>query len=330
MTARTLRRLGTLTAQTLVVLTIIVTLTFLVFTAWPADPALLACGKPCTPERLESARAFLGYDLPWWRQVGDYLTGIVAGRTFGEGAGAIHCAAPCLGYSFRLGAPVTGLILSRLPVTASLAIGATVLWMLGGVAAGIVSALRRGRPLDRAIMGLTVLGVSTPSYLLGLLGILLFGFTLDMVPVAQYVPLSASVVDWAWHLVLPWTVLAVINAAVYARLTRGHMLENLGQDYVRMARSVGLPERAVLTRHVLPNVLTPLVPLVALDLGGLLGGAVITERVFSMPGVGSLLMEAVGQTDLPVIVGVTVFAAAVVILANLVADVVLTLVDPRI
>ncbi|WP_232548443.1 ABC transporter permease [Propioniciclava soli] len=330
MNRRTLARIGVLATQTLLVLVIIVALTFMVFSAWPADPALLACGRPCTPDRLESARVFLGYDQPWYTQVWNYLTGIVAGRTFGEGAGAIHCDAPCLGYSFRLGAPVTSLIASRAPVTASLAIGAAVLWLLGGVLAGMVSALRRGTFADRGIMALTVVGVSAPSYLLGLLGILVFGFTLDMVPVANYVPFSTSPIDWAWHLVLPWTVLAFINAAVYARLVRGHMLENLGLDYVRMARSLGLTERTVISRQVLPNVLTPVIPLVALDLGALLGGAVITERVFSMPGVGSLLMDAVGQTDLPVIVGVTVFAAAIVILANLVADILATVLDPRI
>lgn len=330
MNRRTLQRIGVLVVQTLLVLVIIVSLTFVLFSAWPADPALLACGRPCTPERLESARTFLGYDQPWYAQVWNYLGGIVAGRTFGSGAGAIHCDAPCLGYSFRLGAPVTGLIASRIPITASLAIGAAVLWLIGGVVAGMVSALRRGTLADRGIMALTVVGVSAPSYLLALLGILVLGFTLDVVPVANYVPFSTSPIDWAWHLILPWTVLAFINAAVYARLVRGHMLENLGLDYVRMARSLGLTERTVISRQVLPNVLTPVIPLVALDLGALLGGAVITERVFSMPGVGSLLMDAVGQTDLPIIVGVTVFAAAIVIVANLVADVLTTLLDPRI
>ncbi|MBE6482798.1 MAG: ABC transporter permease [Actinomyces ruminicola] len=325
-----LRFLASRTAQTLLVLVIIAFVTFAVFSLWPSDPATMACGKPCTPENLERARGFMGYDQPWYTQFWHYLAGIFTGRTFGSGASAITCAAPCLGYSFRLSTPVTELIASRLPVTASIAIGAAVLWLIIGVGAGAVSALRRGSRLDRAIMTGTVLGVSTPSYLLGLLGILLFGFTLDMVPVSGYVPLTDSPVDWAWHLILPWCVLALISAAVYARMVRGEMLENLGEDYVRTARAVGLPERRVIGRHVMHNVSLPVLTYFALDLGGMLGGAVITERVFSMPGLGALLMDAVGSTDLPVITGVTLVAAAFVIVANLLVDAFAAVIDPRV
>ncbi|WP_136191820.1 MULTISPECIES: ABC transporter permease [Actinomyces] len=325
-----LRFLASRTAQTLLVLVLIAFVTFAVFSLWPSDPATMACGKPCTPENLERARGFMGYDQPWYTQFWNYLAGIFTGRTFGSGASAITCAAPCLGYSFRLSTPVTELIASRLPVTASIAIGAAVLWLLIGVGAGAVSALRRGSRLDRAIMTGTVVGVSTPSYLLGLLGILLFGFTLDMVPVSGYVPLTDSPVDWAWHLILPWCVLALISAAVYARMVRGEMLENLGEDYVRTARAVGLPERRVIGRHVMHNVSLPVITYFALDLGGMLGGAVITERVFSMPGLGALLMDAVGSTDLPVITGVTLVAAAFVIVANLLVDAFAAVIDPRV
>ena len=189
------RFLASRTAQTLLVLVIITFVTFAVFSLWPSDPAALACGKPCTPENLERARTFMGFDEPWYAQFWSYLVGIVQGRTFGTGAGALTCSAPCLGYSFRLSSPVTGLITSRLPVTASIAVGAAVLWLLVGVGAGMVSALRRGSRLDRTIMTGTVIGVSAPSYLVGLLGILLFGFTLDMVPVAGYVPLTQDPVQ---------------------------------------------------------------------------------------------------------------------------------------
>ncbi|RAX21529.1 ABC transporter permease [Actinomyces sp. Z5] len=325
-----LRFLASRTVQTLLVLVVIAFITFAIFSLWPSDPAALACGKPCTPENLARAREFMGYDQPWYTQFWHYLTGIVTGRTFGSGAAAITCAAPCLGYSFRLSTPVTELIASRLPVTASIAIGAAVLWLVIGVAAGVVSALRRGTRLDRTIMAGTVLGVSAPSYLLGLLGILLFGFTLDMVPVSGYVPLSENPLDWAWHLILPWCVLALISAAVYARMVRGEMLENLGEDYVRTARAVGLPERRVIGRHVMHNVSLPVVTYFALDLGGMLGGAVITERVFSMQGLGALLMDAVSTTDLPVIMGVTLVAAAFVIVANLLVDAFAAVIDPRV
>lgn len=317
-------------AQTILVLIVIAFITFAVFSLWPSDPASLACGKPCTPDNLQRAREFMGYDQPWYAQFWAYLQGIVMGRTFGEGAGAIQCSAPCLGYSFRLSTPVTDLIATRLPVTASIAIGAAVLWLVIGVGAGMISALRRGTTLDRVIMTGTVFGVSAPSYLLGLLGILLFGFTLDMVPVSGYVPLTQSPIDWAWHLILPWAVLALISAAVYARMVRGEMLENLGEDYVRTARAVGLPERRVIGRHVLRNISLPVVTYFALDLGGMLGGAVITERVFSMQGLGALLMDAVGTVDVPVVMGVTLVASAFVIIANLIVDACAALIDPRV
>ena len=189
--------LGLRLVRTLATLVIIVFITFAIFSLWPSDPATLACGRPCTPENLERARAFMGYDLPWYTQFWHYLQGIVGGRTFGEGSGAIACASPCLGYSFRLSTPVSELVATRLPVTASIAVGAAVLWLAIGVGAGVVSALRRGSRLDRTIMTGTVLGISSPAYLVGLLGILLFGFTLDMVPVSGYVPFADSPLDWA-------------------------------------------------------------------------------------------------------------------------------------
>lgn len=317
-------------AQTLLVLVLIAFVTFAIFQLFPADPAQLACGKPCTPENLARARAYLGFDKPWYLQFWDYLAGIFAGRTYGSGAGAVACSAPCLGYSFRLSSPVTQLIWARLPITVSIAVGAAVLWLIAGVAAGVVSALRRGSRLDRTIMTGTVLGVSAPSYLVGLLGILLLGFKADIVPVSGYVPFSQSPVDWLWHLALPWTVLALLSAAVYARMVRGEMLENLGEDYVRTARSVGLPERRVIGNHVLRNISVPVLTYFALDLGSLLGGAVITERVFSIQGLGALLIDAVGATDVQVVMGVTLVAAAIVILMNLLADIVAVAIDPRV
>jgi peptide/nickel transport system permease protein len=205
-----------------------------------------------------------------------------------------------------------------------------VLWLLIGVGTGVVSALRRGRIADRVLMTGAVAGVSAPSYLVGLLGIFLFGFTLNMVPVSGYVPLTQSPVDWLWHLVLPWLVLAFLNAAIYTRLTRGEMLEVLNEDYIRTARAKGLSERSVVGRHALRNVLIPVATVFGLDLGGLLGGAVITEKVFSMQGLGALLLDAVGNLDLQVLVGVTLFSAFVIVAANFVVDITYGLLDPRV
>jgi peptide/nickel transport system permease protein len=311
-------------------LLVISVLTYAVFYLLPADPALLSCGRPCTPQRLAEASAFMGYDKPWIQQYADFLGGIVAGRHFGSGLAAVECAAPCFGYSFRLNEPVTQLIVARAPVTFSIALGAALLWLVIGVGAGVLAAIRRGTMVDRTAMLLSTVGVSAPSYLVALLGILLFGFTLDMVPVGGYVPLTEDPVRWAWHLVLPWSVLALLSAAVYARLTRGEMLEVLGEDYIRTARAKGLRERRVIGRHGLRNVLIPVVTVFGLDLGTLLGGAVISERVFSMPGLGALLLDAVGTVDLPLIVGVTLFSAFLVIVANFLVDLAYGALDPRV
>jgi peptide/nickel transport system permease protein len=312
------------------VLLVVAVITFLLFYVLPADPARLSCGKPCTPENYAAAQRYLGLDAPWYGQLWAYLQGIVAGRSFGSGTSVVTCPAPCFGYSFQLTTPVTELILNRLPVTASIAIGAAVLWFVTGVAGGTVAALRRGRALDRAVMTVAIAGVSAPAYLVGLLSILLFGFALGWLPTGGYQPLTEDPVGWFVHLLLPWCALAFIQAAIYARLTRAELIDQLGQDHIRTARAIGLPESRVVLRHGLRNALIPVVTVFGLDLGALLGGAVITEKVFSMQGLGSLLITAIGTTDLQVVVGVTLFAALLITLANFLVDVVYGLIDPRV
>ncbi|MEG8035519.1 ABC transporter permease [Sphingomonas sp. LR61] len=225
------------------------------------NPARAICDKPCTPDRLREVQAFLGTDKPWLAQFGAYLAGIFTGCTFGSGASVITCAAPCFGYSFQLHESVTDLILSRLPVTASIAVGAAVLWLVAGVFGGAVSAPRRGTFVDRAVMTVAVAGVSSPAYLIGLLGILLFGFVLGILPTSGYVAFTDDPVGWFTHLILPWCVLAFISAAIYARLTRGEMLESMSQDFVRTARAKGLRERQVVVRHGLRTAILPVVTL---------------------------------------------------------------------
>ena len=316
--------------QALAVLVVITFITFAIFEFLPADPAQLACGKPCTPENLALARSYMGLNDPWYQQFWTYLSGIVTGTTYGSGADAVHCSAPCLGYSFRLSTPGSELIANRLPVTISVALGAAVLWMVIGVSTGVVSALRRGSAVDRTIMTGTVLGISSPAYLVGLLGILVLGFKADVVPVSGYVPFSVSPIDWLWHLALPWTVLAVLSAAVYTRMVRSEMLETLDEDHVRTARAAGLPERRVLANHVLRSISVPILTYFSLDLGGLLGGAVITEKVFSIQGLGALLMDAVGATDIQLVMGVTLVSAVAIVGMNVLADIVVAAVDPRV
>jgi peptide/nickel transport system permease protein len=304
--------------------------TYLIFYMLPADPARSECGKLCTPGTLSQVRAFMGLSEPVWRQFLNFLGAIFAGRTYGSGADAIVCSAPCLGYSFQQHETVMSLIGQTVPVTASIAIGAAVLWLVTGVAAGVVSALRHGKALDRAMMTTAIVGVSSPSYLVGLLAILVFGFKLNILPDSGYVPLLHDPAQWAFHLILPWCTLAFISAAIYARLTRSQMLDALGEDYVRTARAKGLREHRVIGRHALRNVMIPIVTLFGLDLGTLLGGAVITEKVFSMYGLGALLIGAVETTDLSTISGVALLAATFVVLANFVVDLIYKLLDPRV
>ncbi|TCN31088.1 peptide/nickel transport system permease protein [Kribbella orskensis] len=303
---------------------------YLIFYAIPADPARLGCGKPCTPDRLEQARHFMQLDQSVIQQYLAFLRGIVAGRTFGEGSAAVQCDAPCFGYSFPLARSVTTLIVDRLPVTASIAIGAAVLWLLLGVSLGVGAALKRGKLFDRVAVGFALIGIAAPSFLLGLLAILVFGSWLNMVPVNGYVPLTESPVDWAWHLITPWLVLAAIQAAAYIRLTRAQMLEEMNLDHITTARAKGAGERRVVAIHGLRGVLVPIVTIFGLDLGALLGGAILTEKVFSMQGLGELLISAVAQLDVAVVVGVTLFSAFLVILANLVVDVMHGVLDPRV
>lgn len=303
---------------------------YLIFYALPADPARLGCGKPCTPDRLEQARHFMQLDQSTIQQYFAFLRGIIVGRTFGDGGAAVHCDAPCFGYSFPLARPVTTLILDRLPITASIALGAAVIWLIVGVSLGVGAALKRGKLFDKLAVGLALIGVASPSFLVGLLAILVFGFWLNMVPVNGYVPFTESPVDWAWHLIMPWLVLAALSSASYIRLTRAQMLEEMNLDHVTTARAKGAGERRVVVVHGLRGVLVPIVTIFGLDLGSLLGGAILTEKVFSMQGLGELLISAVGQVDVAVVVGVTLFSAFLVIIANLVVDLLHGVLDPRV
>lgn len=344
--------IGKRSASSVLVLTLIAVVLFLIFFMLPANPAQLACGKPCTPERLARVSAFMGTDAPWYEQLGNYIRGIFFGREFGtnyassgisaagaagaaagsaaSAAGAaIICSSPCLGWSFTLNEPVTDLIMSRFAVTASLAIGAALLWVIIGVVTGVISASKEGSLFDRAFRALSSVGISSPAYLIGMLAILAFAVYLPIFPTGGYVNFSDDPLGWLQHLLLPWIVLALLNAAYYTRLTRAHMLDELQQDYMRTALAKGMPRTKVITRHALPNVMLPVLTMFGLDLGGLLGGAVITERVFSMQGLGSLLLDSVKNLDLQVLVGVTLFAAALVIVANLIVDICYRFVDPR-
>jgi peptide/nickel transport system permease protein len=304
--------------------------TFLLFNALPADPARLTCGKACTPQVVEANRHRLGLDKPLYQQYGDFVKGIFVGRTYGSGKASFECDVPCLGYSFRKGEQVTDLITKTIPVTAQLALGAFVLWIIVGVSVGVIAALKRGKWQDRTIMGIALAGYSFPSFFIGLLLIFFVQVKWGLVGYDGYTPFVDSPSLWFQGLILPWIALALLYAAFYARLTRNQMLETMGEDYIRTARAKGLRERTVIGRHGLRAGLTPIVTAAGLDLAGLLGGAVITEAVFNLPGLGRLSIDSVLDADLPVITATVLVAASFVIVANLIVDLLYAVIDPRV
>jgi peptide/nickel transport system permease protein len=304
---------------------------FFLFNLLPGDPARLTCGKACTPQIIEDNRHRLGLDEPPLTQYVKFVSGIFAGRTFSpDSPSPIVCDAPCLGYSFNRHELVTSLIARSAPVTFWLAIGAFILWLTAGISLGIFAALRRGRWPDRLVMGISLIGYSLPSFFIGLVLIFFVIIKLQLLPFPSYVSPFENPFQFFQTMLLPWIVLATLNAAFYMRLTRNQVLEVLGDDYVRTARAKGLKERTVVVKHALRAGLTPIITAAGLDLAYLLGGAVISENVFSLPGLGSLIVSSVTDSDLPVITGITLVTATIIIFANLVVDLLYAVVDPRV
>jgi peptide/nickel transport system permease protein len=272
----------------------------------------------------------LGFDHPLVVQYWHFLRAIPLGEHFNAGTASVYCPPPCFGYSFRSQQAVWPQMVASAPVTLSLAAGAAVLWLVGGVAIGVLSALRRGSIFDRFSMGIALAGVSLPIFFTGIVSLEIFSYKLGWFPNVQFVPLTQNPYLWARNLVLPWVTLAFLYAALYARLTRAGMLETMNEDYIRTARAKGLPERTVIVKHGLRAALTPILTIFGLDLGLLLGGAVLTETTFSLHGLGLFTIEAINNSDLPEILGVTMLAAFFIVFANLVVDVLYAVVDPRV
>ena len=287
-------------------------------------------GRNPTRAAVLQLEAKLGLDHPIWVQYGNFLKGIVFGAHYNSGTSTTYCPPPCFGYSFRTQQPVWPQMVSDLPVTLSLAIGAAIIWLVGGVAIGVISALKRGTLFDRFSMGIALAGVSLPIFFTGLISLELFSYKWPIFPNVQYVSLTTNPFLWARNLVLPWVCLAFLYAALYARLTRAGMLETMSEDYIRTARAKGLPERTVIFKHGLRAALTPIVTIFGMDLGLLLGGAIITEYTFSLHGLGLFTILAIQNQDLPEILGVTMLAAFFIVIANLVVDVLYAVVNPRV
>ena len=302
-------------------LVVVSALTFVIFTVFPsADPAALRAGRQATPELIAQIRHNLGLDKPLYVQYWLFLKGIV-----------LHFD---LGYSYQNSVSVKSQIFTRLPVTLSLTAGAFVIWMLAAIPIGVISAIRPRSLLDRATMGAALVAISAPVYFLGLIALFLFSNDIGVVHLlpgaGTYAPISVSPWHWFTSLLMPWCVLAAAFAAFYARMVRGNLIDTLGEDYIRTARAKGLSERRVVMRHGLRAALTPVVTMAGLDIGILLGGAILTETVFNIQGIGRYAYEAIVRFDLPQIEGTVLFGAFFIVIMSLVVDILYAFIDPRV
>jgi peptide/nickel transport system permease protein len=304
----------------LVVLWAITALVFVMFFVAPSNVARLIAGRQATPETVALVKHRLGLDRPVLDQYGSYMWNLLHGD---------------VGYSFYNSTSVRSLVWERVPVTFSLAIGAAVLWLFIGVLSGVLAATRPRSLADRAVTAAALFFYSMPAFLLGLIFLYFLFFRLHLAgikvfPGSGYVPLTTDPLQWAQHLLLPWFTIALVTAALYSRLTRGAMLDVLGEDYIRTARAKGLSERRVIYRHALRSAITPVVTQFGIDLGTLLGGVIIVENVFGLPGLGQLAVQSVTTHDLPVIIGTVVLASAFIVTANILVDICYAILDPRV
>ena len=333
MIAFVIRRLLT----TIFLLIVVSMITFGIFFLIPrlagqnsAELAAQYVGRNPTMSAILQMEAKLGLNDPLVVQYWRFLKGIVVGAHYDSGPSQTFCAPPCFGYSFRTQQPVWPQMMAALPVTISLAAGAALIWLTTGVSIGVLSALKRGTVVDRFSMAIALAGVSLPIFFTGLLSLELFSYKWPLFPNVQFVAFTANPLLWARNLVLPWITLAFLYAALYARLTRASMLETMSEDYIRTARAKGLPERTVIARHGLRPALTPILTIFGMDLGLLLGGAILTETTFSLPGLGQFTVLAIQNQDFPEIMGVVMLAAFFIVIANLVVDILYAVVDPRV
>jgi peptide/nickel transport system permease protein len=298
--------------------------TYIIFFVIPSDPAQIACGTHCTPEIIKHVRQSLHLDLPIYQQYWLFLWNMIKHQS--------------LGYSFVNGASVRSVIIQDVPVTASLVFGGAVFWLSLSIPIGILSALRPRSIQDRAAMIFVLIGISAPPVWIGLILAYVVGFKLGWTPIAGYCNLipgsgtgtCSGPAEWADHLILPWLTFMLLFAALYVRLIRANVMETMTEDYVRTARAKGAPSSRVLFQHVLRNSMLPVVTILGMDIGLALGGAVFTETVFNLRGLGQELILSAGRQDLPVVVGVVVFATLAVIVFNFVVDVAYAWLDPRI
>jgi peptide/nickel transport system permease protein len=315
-----IRLLARRLASGIVVLWIISVAVFALFFIAPHNVARALAGRQATPQTVADVARRLGLNRPILDQYGSFFWNLLHGN---------------LGYSYYNSEPVTTLIASRIGVTVSLALGGAVLWLAIGITTGVLAATHPRSLIDKGATFFAVFFYSMPTFLLGLILLYFLFFQLHLAglpifPGSGYVSPLTSPWGWAQHLILPWIAVALTTAATYTRLTRAGMLEVLGEDYIRTARAKGVSERRVTYRHALRAALTSVVTQLGIDIGVLLGGAVVTENIFGLPGLGQLAVQSVTEQDLPVIIGIVMLAAAFVVVCNFVVDMFYAVLDPRV
>jgi len=318
------------------VVTLISISVYVLFWYGPRSPALELCrrdtGNRCgiTSPRLQDYEESLGYHNPIYSEYGKWAKGLVAGRTLMVGTTAIDCPAPCLGLSYRTRQPVSEELKTRFPVTLSIALGASALYLIIGVGMGIGAARRRGTLGDKLLVSTSLFLSSIPYFVFALLAVLFLTISTSIFPKPEYHPFLHNPLSWVSGLILVWLVLGIFGSTSYTRYSRGAMVEALSEDYVRTARAKGLPERTVVLRHALRAALVPVVTIFGLDLAGLLGGTLITERVFDLEGIGRWGLDATFIKDLPVVQATTLVFAVIVVVANTLVDIAYSWLDPRV
>ena len=298
--------------------------TYVIFFVTPSDPARLAAGQGASPEDVQRVAERLHLDEPVYQQYAHFLKQLIWERSLGE--------------SFVNREDVNDVVLRAAPVTASLVFGGAVVWLMLALPVGILSALRPRSLLDRAGMVFVLIGLSAHPVWIGLIFAYFFGYKLGLTPIAGYCDFFSPAqsadcggpVQWAYHMILPWATFAILFAALYVRLIRANVMETMNEDYVRTARSKGAPESRVIRSHILRNSLLPVVTILGMDIGLALGGAIFTESIYSLPGLGRQVLISYNNFDLPVILGIVVFATLCIIVFNLIVDLLYAWVDPRI
>ncbi|WP_409469886.1 ABC transporter permease [Streptomyces sp. HC307] len=313
-------------AGAVVTLFLIGAVTFFLFVAGPSDYASLACGKDCSPERVDAIRQALGLNEPVTQQFWEFMSGIVLGRDFPDG----HCAAPCLGQSFYSGDMVWDTIMDRFPLTISLTVGAMVVFLTIGIGAGMIAAYRRGSMIDKVATGASMVLSSFQIYFLGPIVLLIFVYSTGWVEAPKYVPFTENPFGWLAGLWIPMVVMATIFTAQYTRMARASLVEQLAEEHVRTARAKGMPKNYVFFRYAWRGSLIPIVTVLGIDLSSLLGGGVVTELTFSLQGIGRLAVEGAVNKDLPLTMGVMLVGAFFILLLNILVDIVYAWIDPRV